>query len=411
MQKITKYLDLLIYWLIVLIPLSIAVAPAAVHTFMGFLTFFFLLKKILKKERLFISTPVNLPFLFLVFVAILSFRNSVDYSSSFRGIGKLIQYAFLFLICAEEIKDKKHITRIFLSMISGAMLVSVDALWQIATGRDFVRGNELKTAIGLIRATASFPNPNILGIYLTAITPLIIGMTLFYYKGRAKLFLFFVSSLASIGVFLTLSRGAGLGLFLGVLFLSLVRKNRRIIVILIAILLVYPFVMPRNIKSWARQVNYNPVVFMLNPDRISMYRNALNMIEHHPLIGVGVNTFCKNYLYYKLPEPDDARTADHIYAHNNFLHMAGDIGLLGLAVFIWLLFNLFRQATRIYRNMADGYCKVVSLSITACLIAFLINGLTETSLYYARVAMIFWYLVGFSLSLNKFLPRDERAKN
>jgi putative inorganic carbon (HCO3(-)) transporter len=407
MHRTIKYLDLLIYWLIVLIPFSIAIAPAAAHTFIGFLTFFFLLKKILKRERLFIQTPVNLPFMFLILAALLSFKNSVSYPDSIRGIFKMIQNAFTLLICAEEIKDRKHILRIFLSIVCGALLVSVDALWQIASGRDFIRGNELKLAIGLIRPTASFPNPNILGIYLTAITPLILGLTLFYYKGKRKIALLFVSALACSGVFLTLSRGAGLGLFLGTLFLSLTRKNRLITLVLIGILLIYPFIMPRNIKDWARKVNYNPAVFMLNPDRISIYRNALNMIRYHPLFGVGVNTFCRNYLTYKLPEPSGAETADHMYAHNNFLHMAADIGLLGLAAFIWFLFNLFQQAIRVYRGAKDEYYRIVSLSLVACLIAFLINGLTETSLYYSRVAMIFWYLVGFSLSLNKFIQRDE----
>jgi len=407
MHRTIKYLDLLSYWLIVLIPFSIAVAPAAAHTFIGFLIFLFLLKKILKRERLFIKTPVNLPFIFLTLVALFSFKNSVSYADSIHGIGKIIQNAFLFLICAEEIKDRKHILRIFLSVVCGALLVSVDALWQIATGRDFIRGNELKSAIGLIRATASFPNPNILGIYLTAITPLILGLTLFYYRGKRKIALLFISALACSGVFLTLSRGAGLGLFLGVLFLSLARKNRVITLVLIGILLIYPFIMPRNIKEWARKVNYNPVVFMLNPDRLSMYRNALNMIKHHPLLGVGVNTFCRNYLTYKLPEPPGAETADHIYAHNNFLHMAADIGLLGLGAFIWFLFNLFKQAIHVYRKIKDEYYRIVSLSLTACLIAFLINGLTETSLYYSRVAMIFWYLVGFSLSLSKFINADS----
>ena len=225
MQRIIKYLDFAIYWLIVLIPFSIAVAPAAVHTFIGFLIFLFLLKKILKREGI-INTPLNLPFMFLILISIFSFKNSIDYGSSLRGIGKLLQSPFLFLICAEEIRDRKQVSRIFLSIVFGAILVWIDAFWQIATGRDFIRGNELKFAIGLIWATASFPNPNILGIYLTAITPLIIGLTLFYYKGKTKIILFFISILACSGVFLTLSRGAGLGLFLGILFFKFSKKEK-----------------------------------------------------------------------------------------------------------------------------------------------------------------------------------------
>ena len=47
----------------------------------------------------------------------------------------------------------------------------------------------------------------------------------------------------------------------------------------------------------------------------------------------------------------------------------------------------------------------------ACLIAFLVNGLTESSLYYSRVTLIFWYLVGVSLGLKKFGYGDQSVKN
>jgi len=63
---------------------------------------------------------------------------------------------------------------------------------------------------------------------------------------------------------------------------------------------------------------------------------------------------------------------------------------------------LFIACSGIYKRLKDNFLSIVSLSLIACLVSFLINGLTESSLYYARVALIFWYLVGLSLSLNKF---------
>jgi putative inorganic carbon (HCO3(-)) transporter len=135
------------------------------------------------------------------------------------------------------------------------------------------------------------------------------------------------------------------------------------------------------------------------------------MISHHPLVGVGVNTFTRNYLKYKLPEPENAKTSDAIYAHNNFLHMAGEIGLLGLGCFLWILFNLFKTGIWLYQNLKEEYLKIVAISLIACFIAFLINGLTETSLYYSRVAMIFWYLIGLSLALIKFSDGHKTGTN
>jgi O-antigen ligase len=151
---------------------------------------------------------------------------------------------------------------------------------------------------------------------------------------------------------------------------------------------------------------------MCNDDRIAIYRNTLNMVKAHPFIGVGANTFMKNYRFYKeSPEYRNVVTIDYIYAHNNFLHMAGELGLTGLAVFFWLLYALFKQGFSIYSRLKNDYLKVISLSAMASFAAFLVNGLTESSLYYSRVAPLFWYLAGLTLALKNFLPDEAQKDN
>lgn len=403
MQKAIKIFDAIIYWSIIIIPFSICISLGVTSSFMGLLLFAFLIKKILKKERPFVFTAISLPFLLLTIVSLISFKNSIDYHSSFKGMLKLLQAAMLFLICADQIKDKRQVMLIVVSVVCGASLSSIDAFWQLTCGRDFIRGYNLIFNIGLKRATAAFPNSNVFGVYLSAITPLVLGVALFYYKGKKKILMLLLGVLATAGIAVTYSRGTALALYVSVLFMSLYRRNKSISAILIIILLVFPFVMPQKIKDYAKQVHYNPLIFMLNTDRISIYRNTFNMIKHHPLIGVGVNTYSENYHIYKLPEPLDAMTNDSMYAHNHFLQMAGEIGLIGLGLFLWLLFRLFKRLLQIYRGLQDEYLRVVCLSVLACLLAFLVNGLTETSLYYSRVAMIFWYLIGFGLALGKFI--------
>lgn len=402
MKKTTVFLESLIYWSIVFIPFSIAIAPAITHSLMGLMSFAYLLKKFLQRQVPFTSTAVNMPFAALIFVSLLSFFNTINLIDSFHGIGKLLKDAFLFLICAEHIKDKSHVKRIVFSIIAGVSLSCIDAFWQLSAGRDFIRGREIIFNIGLKRTTAAFPNANIFGIYLSGMAPFVVGMTACYFRGARKIAMIFASCLAIAGIVFTFSRGTAAGFYAALLVLAVLKKKRLVVLLLVALLLIAPFLLPREIKNWAREVNYNPAVFLLNADRLSIYRNTLNMIKHHPFIGVGVNTFARNYLTYKLPEPEGAQTADKMYAHNNFLHMAGEIGIIGLGIFFWFLVRLFRQCIYNFKHIQDNLLKAASLSSMACLIGFLVNGLTETSLYYSRVAMVFWYLVGFSLSLRKF---------
>ena len=406
-DRIVKIADFVIYWSIIIIPFSILIAPGAAFTFIGLMTFCFLLKKIITKQRLFANSVLNLPFFILLAVALVSFKNSISYSDSFHGIGKMVLNGFIFLIAAEEIKTRKHIQLIFISIVCGAGLASIDAIWQLKFGADFIQHRELKYAIGLTRATASFPNSNVFGVYISAIAPMVVGMSLFYFKKQLKAFMLALSALVTFGVVSTFSRGTGLGFFLAVIIASIAKRSKVIIASLVILLILSPFIAPQKIKDWVKSIHYNPVVFMLNADRISIYRNSLNMIRHHPVIGVGVNTFCRNYLTYKLPEPEGAKSAEHMYSHNNFLEMAGELGLVGLAVFLWFLFRLFKQAVKNYKLIQDNFLKTICLCAAVSIISFLVNGMTETSLYYSRVSMIFWYLVGFSLALKKFT--DEKC--
>jgi O-antigen ligase len=389
-------------------PFSVAIAPGIANTFIGFFSVFFIIKKLIIRKP-FSTDRLTLIFfgLFLACSA-LSIINSISFSASFQGIIKLLKYIIIFLVCSEEIRDKRHVGRIVFSICAGVCLASIDALWQMFFGYDFIHHIAIQSAIGLPRPTAAFPNPNVFGIYMTALTPIILGLTLFYFKGKNRFLMLIVSTLGLIGVCLTLSRGAGLGLYLAMLFLSIVNKKKFLTLILVGALIIAPFLMPKNIKQWVKDINYNPVLFIFDPVRISIANNTINMIKHHPVIGVGVNTFSKNYGKYKTEESERYfHTPDTIYSHNIYLQTAGEVGLLGFFAFILFLFQVFRQGFVTLRRLNDEYLRIVGLSLVASLIAFLVNGLTETSLYYPRVSMVFWYLIGILLSLAKFRPEPR----
>jgi putative inorganic carbon (HCO3(-)) transporter len=383
------------------------------NVFMGLLIISFLAKKILKKEWRFVRTAINLGLLLLFIITCLSVFNSINFRDSFKGgILRLLQYIFIFFVIVEELKDQKQIKKIVFSIGAGLILASVDEIWQVATGRDFIRGYATIVNIGLVRATASFKDSNTLGIYLSAIAPLIFGLTLYYFKGVRKIALVLVSLLALTGIALTYSRPTLLATYVAIFFLGLARRSKFLVAILIIFTLVSPFLLPKSVKDWAKVVDYNPIRFMCNDDRIAVYLNSLNMIKDHPIIGLGANTYMKNYRKYKeSPEYRNIVTLDYMYAHNNFLHMAAEIGLVGLGIFIYLLYKLFRGCANIYRRLDGHFLKVVLLSLSACLIAFLINGFTESSLYSSRVAIIFWYITGLSLALDKFAHADRSRNN
>jgi putative inorganic carbon (hco3(-)) transporter len=401
-------IELILYWSVVIFPFSVAISTGLSNTFLGFIVFAYFAKKIIKRERPFAANPLALPFLLFLAVAFISMKNTVSLGESFHGITKLLKSGLLFFVCAEAVRDTRQLRRIIVSLACGVLITSIDGLWQLKFGWDFVRGQQVQSSlIALARPTGPFPNPNVMGIYLGLIAPLFAGLAMYYYKGRERVYSGIVAFLAAAGIYITFSRGSGLGLFFSVLFLALIRRHKAVLTVLVAALLIFPLVMPKNIKQWAKMSDYNPLVFLLNQDRISMYMNASNMIAHHPFIGVGVNTYSKNYGKYKTEQAEAyAHTLDTAYAQSNYFQMAGETGLIGLGIFFWFLWVLFRRLWRDYKKSPDEYLKIVSLSLIACFLAFLINGLTESSLYYSRVAVMFWFFAGLAIASGRL----ENAK-
>lgn len=408
MQKFIKAIERINYWAIIFLPFALAISTGLMNTFIGLFIGSAILKKILKKEWYFIKTPVNLPFLFFILVALISFYNTIDYRSSFKGIEKLLKYGLLFLACADQIKDIRHLKRIITSIVFFVGLIGLDGVWQFIFKNDFIHGHALLSClIHLPRVTASFSAPNGMGIYLAILTPLLFGLAFFYLKGWKRYLVAAAAVLGGVGIFLTFSAGAAIGFFVAVLFIAVVRKHKVILASILVILLIAPFILPKNLKDWARKVNYNPITFVCGTERITLYATATNMIRQHPVIGVGVNTFSKNYGRYKLADMEKyAATQDGMYAHNNFLHMGAEVGLLGLGIFLWFLVMLFRNGWQIYKKTESGFLQITALSLIAGVIAFLINGLTETSLY-NQIGAVFWFIVGLLLCLNNFSENKE----
>ncbi len=410
-MKILQVLDFILYWSIIIFPFSMSISNGFMNTFLGFIIVAFLLKNILKKECIFSETSINIPLLALFLITVFSISYSTYPKDTFKGgILRLLQYIILLFALIKEVKDKKHIWRIIFSIIAGLVFISIDAIWQVNTGRDFVRGYAATVLIGLVRAVASFSDPNTFGVYLSALAPLILGLVLYYFKGWRRVLFGFLSIFGLVGIALTYSRPTLLATYVALLFLTITKRSKWLIMSLIVFILIAPFLLPKSVKQFAKEVNYNPVRFMCNDDRIAIFRNSAQMIKASPVVGHGANTFMKNYKKYKEnPEHLNIVTADFCYAHENFLQIAGDIGLVGLGIFLWLLYEMFKGCMFIYRKLEDQELEIIMLSLIACLIAFLVNGLTESSLNSSRVAGIFWYLIGFSFAFKKFININERS--
>jgi len=174
-------------------------------------------------------------------------------------------------------------------------------------------------------------------IELTALSlPFLLSAVLFGRRSVSHYWLIFgLFALCFVGLVLTFSRETWLLGFCGVLLVSVAWLRSRVnpafvlVMTVIAIIVVVFSGVIGLVSAF-----YNPdEVYGL--ERIYYYAMALQLFSTHPLLGVGAG----NYQFFDRSFEGEAAGG---IAHNQFLTVAAETGIVGLAIFLWLLFALLR---------------------------------------------------------------------
>jgi len=77
-------------------------------------------------------------------------------------------------------------------------------------------------------------------------------------------------------------------------------------------------------------------------ERFGYWRAALGMVGDYPAIGVGLGGFADHYAFYKVPLGKETREA-----HNDYLHMLAELGVLGPVLYLALWALVLRATSRV----------------------------------------------------------------
>jgi len=129
-----------------------------------------------------------------------------------------------------------------------------------------------------------------------------------------------------------------------------------------------------------------------NAERYKNWTQATGMIQDYPLGGVGLGNYAKTV---------DPTAADRssIYAHNLFLDIAAETGILNAIIFLLLIF------VSVWRNIRNN--NMISLGVAAGLIAFLIHSIFDTALYSPQVLTLLLIIIALGLNGNEKLKNQN----
>jgi O-antigen ligase len=107
--------------------------------------------------------------------------------------------------------------------------------------------------------------------------------------------------------------------------------------------------------------------------RMEFYRRSLNIVREHPLFGAGTGSFPTAYA----ATVKGKQIGETVNPHNEYLLIAAQVGLVGLACLLFLFYTQWRLAARLtplYRDLARGLVIVFALG---CLFNSLLLDHTE----------------------------------
>lgn len=360
-----------------------------------------------------------------------------------------IEFMSLLPVAGFLINSRKRLTIFLITLSAVVFLVNVYALGQqylswpvISTGNsEFSKGQILRLTDGA-RVNSTFAGHYDLAVFLVmalvVLVPLVFSFKKFYLKAWS-VFLFSFSFLILVMTAARLSFAAAV---LGIGF-SLLLAGKRILIFALLTLTVLALIYPsqlrdrfistvtvnikntgdRYVGATARQREESklniPTLSRGVPDaskktdptatasgvssditpgepvdstELGVYRSLqIRLQQEWPR---AVRAFIKN------PLLGTGYSSLGLATDNDFLRSLGEVGLMGTAAFILILFEAGRRIWRNFRHL-DRYLKYFSVGVLSLMFAFLLNSLFIDVFEASKVAALFWVILGVNLGAVK----------
>lgn len=281
----------------------------------------------------------------------------------------------------------------------------------LGTIRSYVAGQFVTDAARSLERSAGygtfFANPNELAMALNLLLPfaVVFGLTS---KGIKRAAFFVCAAVLTFAVIISFSRGGFLGLVaLGGVLMWKAGRGKRMVTALSGLVLCGAFVV-------AMPSGYSDRLFTIfrtqndqtrsAQERRELLERAVEVVLHHPIIGVGV----ANFGIYSIKDK---------VAHNAYLEIAAELGILGFIAYMILIFAPLRALKRIER---DAYSKragpenwsereresyFLSIGLQAVIAAYMVCSFFQSSEYFWYL----YYLVAYTVSLKRIRDNESLA--
>ncbi len=378
-----------------------------------------------KKDSVKLYPEISIPFFAIWILAFCGiFQSTAAPVISTWALLIFFENGLVFLYVANNVKDEKMLKNIIIIFMAIIIIQFILTVAQYLTGSNLGLSvfGEKKGALFVVKAGSAiilrpggtFGHANNLAKFLCLILPLIFGLIFMPSKFFKKIILIMVFSLGISTDILTGSRSSwvaiAIALSIVTYFAIMFTIKNKLLSFIITIIFI-------TIISISAITFLNPVKQRLFEDdygtsevRVPLTIVAFNIIKHNPLLGVGFCDYTHKAVYYDISK-------EGIYAYNNFPHpvhnefllIAGEMGLFALFFLFILIYNNFTNLIRTIHMQSTPLITYFSVGLLGGFTAtFLVMQLQWT---YMFLKHHYWFAFGLACAANNMAEMKNSGSN
>ena len=361
------------------------------------------LKFVVKGKPFWVKSYLDKPVLFYLSAIIIAAFFTQNRIHSLTSIKDEWLY-LLFFLAVNNIEEEVFTKKLINIIIGISALVALYAIFQHYTGHDYYHGKILDpiSGTGKFRSVGNFSIPLTYGFYAMVVSLLSFSLAFFEEDKTRRIFYFLCSFLCITGNLFSGTRGTLIAQIFGfvVFFIFSSNKNRKVgmPMVLLYFILIF-FIDPDIFVRTNTLIQAKDIASM--DIRTVIWSTSFRIFLDHPLFGIGFGNFNQFYEHY-------LRIPSQIFghAHNDFLNVAVDAGIIGLIPFVWLWITIWRNLKRKYDQTEDRYTKSILKGGLVITSAYLVSA--QFQCYYTDA--IDFMILFFVLALAEVSDKIWRSK-
>ena len=384
------------------------------------IAFFLWILELINNQKILLRKSIlNFPIFLFILIMSISLIISNNQIVGIRDYVTIIAYFLTYFLILNNLKSEKQFHYFIITFFSISSIVAIFAIIQYYDFNPYfnlMNKNEITSTIG---------QKNWISNYISMIFPVIFSYFLLEKIKKNKILYFFLLSILYATLIICQSRGiwisTSITLILAICIiikfnlLKIFQENKKWLTLLLITFLIITIIYSTDnfLNKSAITVPQRAISTFDEQDpsintRLLMWKTTFEMIKDRPIFGSGIGTFKMNYLFYQAEFLNNNSyfikySGNAKEAHNEYLQIAAELGLLGLGIFLYIIYLFYRIVLNFFKKEENSEEKIIILGLVIGINIFLLHSIFSFPLHVPALGVTFFSLLGLTIQyMGKF---------